>query len=119
MFSIYKLYINEIYSIREKAFQKNNLLFFRQGIKVVFIMLELNSKKTKKIIATVGIEPTTLRLLVPRSNQAELCGYLIIYKNYSIYYDIMKYFSQKNLYVSSFYNFLFLLFLFFIIFYSF
>ena len=37
----------------------------------------------KKIIATVGIEPTTLALLAPRSNQTELYGYVTLYRKSS------------------------------------
>ena len=42
------------------------------------LIFNINNKKNNnnKKIAIVGIEPTTLRLLVPRSNQTELYGFL-------------------------------------------
>ena len=43
-----------------------------------------NNIRENKKIATVGIEPTTLALLAPRSNQTELCGYLFFYLFYII-----------------------------------
>ena len=53
-----------------------------------------------KKIATVGIEPTTLALLAPRSNQTELYGLLIFYKiyilNVNISFPINKAIFQKK-----------------------
>ncbi len=40
----------------------------------IFLLVKKNSK-----IATVGIEPTTLALLAPRSNQTELCGFQLFF----------------------------------------
>ena len=59
------------------------------------LIFNINNKKNNnnKKIAIVGIEPTTLRLLVPRSNQTELCGYLFIYKINTLYLEI--FFSKK------------------------
>ena len=61
------------------------------------IKLKKNIQK-KKLIATVGIEPTTLALLAPRSNQTELYGYVIIlrkfcYNNFIIYLVFNIYFA--------------------------
>ena len=61
------------------------------------IKLKKNIQK-KKLIATVGIEPTTLALLAPRSNQTELYGYVIIlrifcYNNVIIYLVFNIYFA--------------------------
>ena len=44
-------------------------------------------------IATVGIEPTTLALLAPRSNQTELCGCYYFLSVINLYFK--KYFYKK------------------------
>ena len=62
-------------------------------IKKVLLHLLLKSVKNNPIkkIATVGIEPTTLALLAPRSNQTELYGLLLFFiQNVIIFKNITK-----------------------------